>query len=212
MKGLAMQRHLIRPHMESHGPVDAAEYVAQLHAAHDAIVERAIGWTHDIAGPSWGIRAKRTFVDLTGAHPMVTNEKHPISELLNICATVERLLGALRWAIQEGWAESVLECNPTTSNQTTSGISGPPDLRTKGVQGEAWFEVSDVVAARDGNRKLQIDLERLQRAPAIVATFLVASPSWEHRIQHRGLPYWKTPPDETIVARVSRNAASPTTS
>jgi hypothetical protein len=42
--------------------------------AYDAIVDRAIGWAHAVAGPSWGIRAKRTFVDLTDSHPLVTSE------------------------------------------------------------------------------------------------------------------------------------------
>lgn len=201
-----MQKHLIRPHMASEGSIDAVAYMAQLQEAHDAIVDRAIGWTHAVAGPSWGIRAKRTIVDLADAHPLVTSEKHPISELLNICATVERLLDSLGWAIQNGWAESVLECNPTTS-----GVSGPSDLRTIGVEGEAWFEVSDVVSARDGNAKLQVDLARLQLAPAGVATFLVASPSWEQRIKYRKLSYSKIPPENTIVAHVTRDSESPAT-
>lgn len=200
-----MHKHLIRPHTADEGPVDATTYMAQLQAAHDAIVARAIRSTHDVEGPSWGIRAKRTPIDLTGTDPMVTSERHPISELMNICATVERLLDALGWAIQNGWATSVLECNPSTS-----GVAGPPDLRTVGIEGEAWFEVSDVVAARDGNRKLQLDLVRLERAPAEVATFLVASPSWEQRIKHRRLTYSKISPEGTIVARVVRNPEPPT--
>ena len=201
-----MQKHLIRPHLASEGPIDAVAYKEQLQGAHDAIVDRAIWWAHAVAGPSWGIRAKRTFVDLTDCHPLVTSEKHPIMELLNICATVERLLDSLAWAIQNGWADSVLECNPTTS-----GVSGPSDLRTIGVEGEAWFEVSDVISARDGNAKLRLDVARLQLAPAGVATFLVASPSWEQRIKYRKLSYSKIPPEDTIVAHVTRDdPASPT--
>lgn len=192
------QKHLIRPLTAAEGPMDAPAYLGQLQGAHDAIVGRAVGWTHAVAGPSWGIRAKRTLVDLTGAHPLVTSEKNPISELLNICATVERLLDALGWAIENGWAQSVLECSPTTS-----GVAGPSDIRTRGVEGEAWFEVSDVVSARDGNRKLQTDLARLELATAGVATFLVTSPSWERRIQRLGFSYAKIPPEDTIVARVT---------
>jgi hypothetical protein len=196
-----MQKHLIRPHMASDGPIDAVAYMAQLQAAHDAIVDQAIGWTHAVAGRWWGIRAKRTLVDLTNAHPLVTNEKHPILELLNICATVERLLDALGWAVENGWARTVLECSPTTS-----GVSGPSDLRTVGDEdGVAWFEVSDVVSAHDGKRKLHLDLARLQRAPVGVTTFLVASSSWEQRIKVRKLSYSKILPEDTIVALVTRD-------
>jgi hypothetical protein len=197
VESAASQKHLIRPLTAAEGPVDAPAYLDQLQGAHDAIVDRAIGWTNAAAGSSWGIRAKRAVVDLAGAHPMVTSEKHPILELLNICATVERLVGALRWAIDRGWAQSVLECSPTTS-----GVAGPSDVRTVGGEGEAWFEVSDVLSARDGRRKLRTDLERLERAPAGVATFLVTSPSWERRIQVQGFSYAKVPPEDTIVARV----------
>ena len=42
-------------------------------------VDRAIGWTHAAAGPSWGIRAKRTLVDLTDAHPLVTSENDGVA-------------------------------------------------------------------------------------------------------------------------------------
>jgi len=195
-----MQKHLIQPHLASEGLVDANVYRAQLQAAHDAIVDMAFDWTHDAAKQWWGIRAKRSPVDLTNAHPLVTAEKHPIMGLLNICATVERLLDALAWAIGNGWADSVLECSPTTS-----GVAAPSDLRTSGEKGEAWFEVSDVLSARDGTRKLQRDLARLQLAPASVAAFLVTSPSWEKRIQQRGFSYWKIPPEDTIVARVDQD-------
>lgn len=196
---MATQRHLIRPLAEDEGPMDADAYLSQLQGAHNAIVERAVSWSHAVPEPAWGIRAKRVPVDLAEAHFLVTSEKHPISELLNICATVERLLDGLAWAIENGWAQSVIECNPSTS-----GVVAPPDLRTRGVEGEAWFEVSDVVLARDGNRKLQQDLDRLQASPPGVATFLVTSPSWEARIGVRSFPYWKIPPEDTIVARVLR--------
>lgn len=51
--------HLVQPHIESNGPIEAAAYMAQLQAAHDAIVERSVNWTHAVAGPSWGILRER---------------------------------------------------------------------------------------------------------------------------------------------------------
>jgi hypothetical protein len=195
-------KHLIKPHADSDGPVHAGAYMSDLRSAHDWIVERARGWTADVAEPpdsSWGIRSKRIPVDLTGtdAPPLVTSNQHPISELLNICATVERLLDALVWAIENGWADRVLECNPSTS-----GASGPPDLRTEGRNGEAWFEVSDVVSPRDPNRKLRTDWDRLAVVGPGIARFLVVSPSFENKKLIRDLAFVKIPPANTIVARV----------
>jgi hypothetical protein len=203
-----MHKHLIRPHAVQDRPVDAKSYLAELSAAHDAIVARAAGWTAPAVGPRWGITAKRQLVDLTGAHPSVHNASHPIQELMNQCATVERLLDALEWAIGKGWANMVIECNPTTSSgpvrplAVVTGVppSGPPDLRTTGALGEAWFEVSDVLKRRDGNRKLQKDLKRLSNLPPSVAGFLVGSDLWEDRIAHSGRAYEKV--RNTLIARV----------
>jgi hypothetical protein len=202
-----MQKHLIRPHSVEDGPMDAKAYLAELGDAHDAIVARAAGWTAPAAAPRWGITAKRQLVDLTDAHPSVHNASHPLQEVMNQCATVERLLDALEWAIGKGWANMVIECNPTTSGPvqqlavaTGQPLSGPPDLRTTGGLGEAWFEVSDVLKVRDGNRKLQKVLNRLSNLPPGVVGFLVGSDLWEGRIAHSGRGYDKV--RDTLIARV----------
>src|SRR5207249_11486825 len=70
---IPMHNHLINPHSVKDGPVDAMSYLAELGAAHDAIVDRAAGGTAPPASPRWGIAAKRQLVDLTGAHPSVHN-------------------------------------------------------------------------------------------------------------------------------------------
>lgn len=210
-----MAKHLIEPHAVEAGPVPAVDYRADLSAAHDAIVARAAGWTAPKSNPRWGIAAKRDLVDLTDAHRFVYNNEHPIQELMNQCATVERLLDALDWAIQNEWADSVIECNPTTSGGTGSAAkaglgegdaeeglreAGPPDLRTVGPKGEAWFEVSDVLSPHDGNRKLPKDLARLVQVPGGKAAFLVGTDAWEKRIENKG--FWHTKVHDTIIARV----------
>jgi hypothetical protein len=210
-----MAKHLIAPHPVEDGRVPAVDYHAELIAAHDAIVARAAGWTAPKSNPRWGITAKRALVDLTDAHRFVYNNEHPIQELMNQCATVERLLDALDWAIQNGWADSVIECNPTTSAGTGSGTkaglgesdaeeglpeAGPPDLWTVGPKGEACFEVSDVLSPHDGNRKLPKDLARLFQVPGGKAAFLVGTDAWEGRIKNKG--FWYTKVNDTIIARV----------
>lgn len=77
---------------------------------------------------------------------------------------------------------------------------GPPDLRTSGPRGEARFEVSDVLKTRDGNRKLQKDVERLMNLPPGVTGFLVGTDMWEGRVIRRGYAYAKV--RDTLIAQV----------
>ena len=200
--------HLIDPHSREDGPVNAKSYFDELGAAHDAIIARAAGWTAPPAGPRWGIAAKRQLVNLADAHPSV-HGSHPINELMNLCATVERLLDALEWGMKKGWATSVIECHPTTSSSSVQPtpvaagvpVPGPPDLLTEGALGKAWFEVSDVLKVRDGNRKLQKDLQRLRGAPTDVTAFLVGSGLWQGRVDQLGFDCEKE--RDTLIAQVS---------
>lgn len=89
---------------------------------------------------------------------------HNLAEVVNQCATMERLLDALCWARTEpslnGYA--VERCHPTTGSSSGDGDDhdlvlikeNVPDLKVK-------FEVSDVVSGKDGNNKEKKDLASL---------------------------------------------------
>lgn len=69
---------------------------------------------------SWGTRLKRAPVSLSrGGRPsVIEKEKEQLSEIINMIATVERLLGALSWfrERQEFRDLRVRICHPTTSS------------------------------------------------------------------------------------------------
>jgi hypothetical protein len=80
--------------------------------------------------------------------PWVSSGQHRLTEIMNQCAHVERLLDALDWAIDCLGAVEVVECHPTQT-------SGAYDLWAMTPSGDsACFEVADVVGRGDGNSKL----------------------------------------------------------
>jgi hypothetical protein len=82
-------------------------------------------------------------------------------EVINQCATLERLLDALAWATSAGFTK-VRCCHPTTSSNK-AGQEHDNDLIVSTDDGAvtARFEVSDVVGEKDGNRKERKDLVSL---------------------------------------------------
>ncbi len=119
-------------------------------------------------GERWGTEAKRIKVAFPdGSRPALIDrdlEEHNLAEVVNQCATMERLLDALLWAQDEpslrGYA--VERCHPTTGS--SKGESEDHDLvlaREDEPEIKARFEVSDVVGAKDGNSKEKKDLASL---------------------------------------------------
>lgn len=116
---------------------------------------------------AWGGLLKRVRVELpAGDRPLLVRgaePSHSFAEVVNQCATMERLLDALAWAQTEesglrAWTVAV--CHPTTSSATDTAVDH--DLVLKGPAGqEAWFEVSDVASVHDGNAKEEKDLRSL---------------------------------------------------
>lgn len=144
---------------------DAHDYLAGRAAA---AIEQAQRHT-DAA--SWGTTLKRIRVELPAAerHELITTKEphHNLVEVINQCATIERLLDALAWAAnsESGLADwPVIACHPTTSSAQEGGKKAvlDHDLILQGPDGAlARFEVSDVASTADGNRKEGKDLQSL---------------------------------------------------
>ncbi len=111
-------QHLVNPIRER--PISAT--VADLRSAHDFLVIRA---TESIAGLathpiSWGVEAKRIHVNLPlEERPhLVGKDKERLIEIINIAATIERLIDALEWfGAQAEYSQLIVgECHPSTSD------------------------------------------------------------------------------------------------
>jgi hypothetical protein len=190
--------HLVAPITDT--PIPDA--IALLAAAHDYLVGRAAEASSALATVPrhrWGIQAKRTSVEFGGNRPeLVTKASERFAEVLNIVATLERLIDALRW-FQDQPAFSglaVRECHPSTSH-----TPGGNDLVLADATGAVRVrcEVSDVVARNaQQNSKERIDLAALgiqgQYPDDGVSRFLIVSSEFCHaldsprRAWHR-LPY-----------------------
>ncbi len=119
-------------------------------------------------GEQWGTRAKRVRVQFPeDFRPALIGQgldSHNLAEVVNQCATMERLIDALDWARDEPTLEgyAVERCHPTTGSSSGDGDDhdlvlvkeDTPDLKAK-------FEISDVVSGRDGNNKEKRDLASL---------------------------------------------------
>jgi hypothetical protein len=106
----------------------------------------------------WGIDSKRTEVNLQGdAVPaLIGKEKEKLGEVINIAATVERLIAAIEWFKNQYPSYSILECHPSTSDDEAGN-----DLVLVNKYGEIKVrcEVCDVASTRAGaNSKEQKDL------------------------------------------------------
>ncbi len=118
---------------------------------------------------SWGSALKRVRVELPrDDRPRLVreaNDRHSLAEVMNQCATMERLLDALAWAQTEGSSLSsfnVAVCHPTTSSAAGDTSVDDNDLiLTAANGGRARFEVSDVASSTDGARKEERDLRNL---------------------------------------------------
>lgn len=157
-------------HLTGERPV--LEYQRELRARHAAWAGAAIHALTEAAESGtdgWGSKAKRIKVAPTSKGSGEAADQ-PLGEVINQCATVERLLDALTWVTQQsgGDCAKVLLCHPTASSSKSENAPDPSgenvdhDLIVR-VNGEQWrFEVSDVANAdRDGNRKEAKDLKSL---------------------------------------------------
>jgi hypothetical protein len=146
------------------------EVCQQLRAAHDYLalqgqlaLERARFIVPDIA---WGVQVKRIRVALPALNKpalVLEEAEHNLVEVINQCATLERLIDALEWADINLPDFSVLLCHPTTSSEKEKTQADNDLILVNGIGERARFEVSDVVGSRDTNQKAAKDITSLQR-------------------------------------------------
>lgn len=208
--------HLVASLTAAHGDSDILS-LARCHAllldAHDYLAHQGMDAARRAVlvddACIWGTAFKRVRVELPadGRPELVraAEARHSLAEVMNQCATMERLLDALAWAQTDASGMSSWEVtlrHPTTSSAPGDGTVADHDLVLRGPAGEAaWFEVSDVASASDGNRKEERDLcslrvlreakgtERFNLTWPRARVFLVVSTEFAGRLRSRRWPH-----------------------
>jgi hypothetical protein len=176
--------HLILPLCD----LTLAATIERVQAAHDFLVGRAAEVSVALHSDAWGVKMKRLQVPLAiaGRPRDIGKEEEGLVELVNMTATAERMLGALRWlAVHPTYSvHRVRECHPTTSDVAEGNdlVLMDPDRRPS-----ARVEVCDVVSSkRDSNEKERKSLTKLGCPTFIprdgVDRFLAASPEFALKV------------------------------
>jgi hypothetical protein len=171
-----MSGYLVQP---VRTPTALRELAEGLRHAHQFLVAAAratVPRLMDLPAVSWGAAAKREHVVLPqlGRPPLVSPgmERHSFIEVVNQCATLERLIDTIVWVETQSDLEGALavRCNPTTSSaprkKDTAREDDDHDLVLE-VPGRTCcrFQISDVASDKDGNRKEKKDLISLGVTP-----------------------------------------------
>ena len=156
--------HLVEPIKE----VTLQDCYVRVQKAHNFLVERgkkAVAGLNQKSDKDWGVDCKRVRVDLSAGVPPEDIGKglteHSLVEIINQCATIERLLDALKWAQtpKSGLSKYMVRC----CHPTTSSAHKENDLILESENGKmACFEVSDVASEKDGNNKEKKSLVALR--------------------------------------------------
>jgi hypothetical protein len=142
-----------------------AEAINLLRAAHEFLTARAKSalQASDEDGACWGIALKRSSVDLSGdgIPSLIGKTEEKLGEVINIAATVERLIDAIKWFAEQAEFNvyTILECHPSTSDDF-----GGNDLVIVDSVGQPAIrcEVCDVASSNAGsNGKEKKDLSNL---------------------------------------------------
>lgn len=152
-------------------PIPVSSALGQLKAAHQYLVQLGVVALQSANGTNvtnlWGTQMKRVkIVFPTGERPALVStdhEDHSLTEVINQCATMERLIDALVWIEKNLPDYQLLRCHPTTSSQSIRHSDIPDnDIVLINTEGRfAQFEVSDVSGVSDSNRKETKDLKSL---------------------------------------------------
>jgi len=137
----------------------------RLRAAHRYLVSRAkdaINASH-FHESRWGTSIKRSLVklDVGDVPPLIGKSDEKLGEVINITATVERLIDAIDWFAAQPHSQgySILECHPSTSDEADGN-----DLVIIDPKGKIAIrcEVCDVVSSNAGsNNKETKDIQNL---------------------------------------------------
>jgi hypothetical protein len=145
--------------------ISYVEGIRELRESHDFLVERAQAALSTVSGeiPLWGINLKRTTVTLGDSirPKYITKCTEKLGEVINMVATLERLIAALEWyANQPGYRDLIVkECHPSTSS-----TRGSNDLMLAKESGDILVrcEICDVVSdVASQNGKETQDLKNL---------------------------------------------------
>ncbi|MCL4750465.1 MAG: hypothetical protein KJ015_09905 [Myxococcales bacterium] len=213
--------------------VTVSALVADLRDAHDFLAEAARKLVPELSEPStarWGTQAKRRKVRLASPRPKLlrdARDAHSFAEVMNQCATIERLLDVLEWIGGEAafnrWTVEV--CHPTTSSSTQRDRGRENDLVLESPDGaRARFEVSDVASEKDGNKKLVSELTSLGVMSATSELpprwpdsrlFVVVSDDFAAHVEKRGTGRYRlarlpSQIEDTVIFEVVPVAASET--
>ena len=141
--------------------------ISTLEKAHREIVSSCTKAQSEIEhlGELWGIGLKRLEVRLPNIPGIIGKESEKLVELINILATVERTISALKWFASE-FPETVLrECHPSTSDDP-----GGNDIVLVDASGAVVVrcEVCDVASSSAGqNGKEKKDIRNLGCSEAV---------------------------------------------
>lgn len=157
--------HLVDPFWH---PTPLSQVLNSLESAHEFLIRQATKEIQSLnieAPDFWGRAFKRISVDLddTNHPPNVASGRHNLIEVINQCATMERLIDAVRWATVRFPEYQVHLCHPTTSSgevNDPSGRKGNDLVLSRSGYGFLRFEVSDNRRAGN-NRKEKKDLGSL---------------------------------------------------
>lgn len=164
------------------------ERLAASHQALTGCAQKALSQALALGEQGWGGRMKRLVVviDDDNARPVdLYAGRHNLVEVVNQCATIERLLDAMSWALAQ---DQMADATVAVCHATTSSGENENDLMLVLPDGTfANFEVSDVVGANDSNGKEAKDLASLRRTHGSASTrsFLVTSKELGQRLARR---------------------------
>lgn len=116
-----MSGHLVLPLRALTSPQDLMGRLREAHRFLVAAARATVPRLLDLPSDAWGASVKREHVALPqlGRPPLVSPSipKHGFVEVLNQCATLERLIDALAWVetVGELKGAKATTCNPTTT-------------------------------------------------------------------------------------------------